>query len=119
MPHLRAAAVLLAASATAACAGTLTPNTGAPQLATPASPSTQAFQAADARMMAKMGAPMTGDPDRDFVAKMLPHHSGAVDMAKVELQYGKDPDMRRLAAAIVRAQEQEIVELNAWRAKHP
>ena len=54
------------------------------------------------------GAPMTGDPDHDFAAMMIPHHQGAVDMAKVELLYGKDPVLRRLAQEIIVTQEQEI-----------
>ena len=58
-------------------------------------------------------APMTGDPDHDFAAMMIPHHRGAVDMAKVELIYGKDPILRRLAQEIVVTQEQEIVVMNA------
>jgi len=55
-----------------------------------------------------MAAPMTGDPDHDFAAMMIPHHQGAVDMAKVELIYGKDPVLRRLAQEIIVTQEQEI-----------
>jgi len=53
-------------------------------------------------------ANMTGDPDRDFAAMMIPHHQGAVDMAKAELLYGTDPAMRRLAQEIIVTQEQEI-----------
>lgn len=53
-------------------------------------------------------AAMTGDPDHDFAAMMIPHHQGAVDMAKVELLYGKDPVLRRLAQEIIVTQEQEI-----------
>jgi uncharacterized protein (DUF305 family) len=86
---------------------------------TETSPSTKAFKAADEKMMHAMMVPMTGEADRDFVAGMLPHHQGAVDMAKVELQYGKDPEMRRLAADIVEAQEKEIALMRAWQAKHP
>ena len=48
------------------------------------------------------------DPDRDFAAMMIPHHQGAVDMAKVELQFGKNPALRRLAQGIVVEQLQEI-----------
>jgi uncharacterized protein (DUF305 family) len=50
----------------------------------------------------------TGDPDRDFAAMMIPHHQGAVDMAKVELQFGKNPVLRRLAQGIIVEQLQEI-----------
>jgi uncharacterized protein (DUF305 family) len=50
----------------------------------------------------------TGDPDRDFAAMMIPHHQGAIDMAKVELQFGKNPVLRRLAQGIIVEQSQEI-----------
>ena len=53
-------------------------------------------------------APMTGDPDHDFAAMMIPHHQGAIDMAKVELLYGRDPALRRLAQEIIVTQAQEI-----------
>jgi YVTN family beta-propeller protein len=55
-----------------------------------------------------MAAPMTGDPDHDFSAMMIPHHQGAVDMAKAVLLYGKDPVLKRLAQEIIVTQEQEI-----------
>jgi uncharacterized protein (DUF305 family) len=55
-----------------------------------------------------VSAPMTGDPDHDFAAMMIPHHQAAIDMAKVELLYGKDPVLRRLAQEIIVTQEQEI-----------
>ena len=53
-------------------------------------------------------APKTGNPDHDFATMMIPHHQGAVDMAKVELVYGKDPVLRRLAQEIIVTQGQEI-----------
>jgi uncharacterized protein (DUF305 family) len=72
------------------------------------------------RMSKDMAAvPMTGDVDRDFVGMMLPHHQGAVDMAKFELAHGKNPAMLKLARAIVAAQDKEIAEMKAWQAKQP
>jgi uncharacterized protein (DUF305 family) len=51
---------------------------------------------------------MTGDPDHDFAAMMIPHHQGAIDMAKVELVHGKNPALRRLAQEIIVTQRSEI-----------
>jgi Domain of unknown function (DUF305) len=59
-------------------------------------------------MMADMTIKPTGDVDRDFVAMMVPHHQGAVDMAKAELKYGHNEQLRRLAQEIVVTQQQEI-----------
>lgn len=53
-------------------------------------------------------AQMTGNPDHDFAAMMIPHHQGAIDMAKIELLYGKDPVLRRLAQEIIVTQNAEI-----------
>jgi uncharacterized protein (DUF305 family) len=60
------------------------------------------------RMHKDMAIAPRGDPDRDFAAMMIPHHQGAVDMAKVELQFGKNPVLRRLAQGIIVEQLQEI-----------
>jgi uncharacterized protein (DUF305 family) len=65
-----------------------------------------------------MHAEMSGDTDKDFVAMMAPHHQGAIDMAKVELQYGKDASLRKLAQGIVKAQEREIGEMRHWQQTH-
>ena len=64
--------------------------------------------AAMTRMHHAMMLPPSGDPDRDFAAMMIPHHQGAIDMARVQLQYGKDPRLRRLAQGIIVEQAQEI-----------
>jgi uncharacterized protein (DUF305 family) len=81
-------------------------------------PSDQAFAASMQTMMENMHVKPTGMPDKDFVLMMMPHHQGAIDMAKVELQYGKDPELRQLATDIVSAQEKEIAEMKAWLAKN-
>jgi uncharacterized protein (DUF305 family) len=60
------------------------------------------------RMRKDMAIVPSGDPDRDFAAMMIPHHQGAVDMAKVELQFGKNFVLRRLAQGIIVEQLQEI-----------
>ena len=65
-------------------------------------------EAAMKKMMAAMTIKPTGDVDRDFVAMMVPHHQGAVDMAKAELKYGHNERLRRLAREIVAKQQQEI-----------
>lgn len=65
----------------------------------------QAMTRMDADMMA---AKPTGNPDHDFAAMMIPHHQGAIDMAKAQLLYGRDPVLRRLAQEIIVAQQQEI-----------
>jgi uncharacterized protein (DUF305 family) len=64
-------------------------------------------------------APMTGDADRDFVTMMIPHHQGAVEMARTELAFGKDPALRHLATLIVIAQRREIALMRRWLAAHP
>jgi uncharacterized protein (DUF305 family) len=63
-------------------------------------------------------AEYTGEPDRDFVTMMIPHHQGAIDMAKVVLLYGKDPQMRRLAQEIITDQESEIQLMQLWLKRH-
>ena len=55
-----------------------------------------------------VNAKRNGDPDHDFASAMIPHHQGAVDMAKVELLYGRDPVLRRMAQEIIVSQQQEI-----------
>jgi uncharacterized protein (DUF305 family) len=122
---------LLLALAASLSAGTVFAQTAAPshdnmagmKMDKPAqgdSPSTAAFQAADQSMMSGMSSiQYTGSADHDFVAHMIPHHEGAVEMAKVELKYGKDAKLRKLAKDIVAAQEKEIAFMKQWLAAHP
>ena len=85
----------------------------------PSSPADKAFMESMQAMMKNMKTKATGNADTDFVQMMMPHHQGAIDMAKVELKYGKDPELLKLAGDIVAAQEKEIAEMKAWLAKNP
>ena len=81
-------------------------------------PSSQAYMLGMEKMNRDMGAAMTGDADRDFVSMMIPHHQGAIDMAKVELQFGRNPMLRQMSEEIIKAQEAEIAEMKAWQAQN-
>ncbi|MCA1969413.1 MAG: DUF305 domain-containing protein [Rhizobium sp.] len=80
-------------------------------------PSSKAFAEANAKMHADMAIEFSGDTDVDFVRGMIAHHQGAIDMAKIQLQYGKDPEIRKLAEEIIKAQEGEIAMMREWLAK--
>jgi uncharacterized protein (DUF305 family) len=75
---------------------------------------TKAYREANAKMHRDMDIAFTDDADIDFVRGMIPHHQGAIDMAKVVLQHGKDEKTRQWAGAIIREQEREIAEMQAW-----
>ncbi len=83
------------------------------------SPATTAYKQAMETMMTGMSQPYTDNPDRDFVLGMVPHHQGAIDMARVELRYGHDPALRHLASSIIASQDREQAFMRQWLAKHP
>lgn len=74
----------------------------------------KALEAANAKMHEAMSIDYSGNPDVDFVRSMIPHHQGAIDMARVQLEHGKDLELRKLAEEVIKAQEAEIVEMQAW-----
>jgi len=78
------------------------------------SASTIAFSAANEKMHRDMAIEFSGDADADFARGMIPHHQGAVDMAKIVIAFGKDPEIRALAEAVVKAQEAEIAFMREW-----
>jgi uncharacterized protein (DUF305 family) len=92
---------------------------------TPAQPtavssaSTKAYLEAAEKMHAPMMQGMQAqDPDAAFVRGMIPHHQGAIDMAKVVLQYGKDPQVKKWANDVIREQQREIGEMEEWLKKN-
>lgn len=112
-----AALVLGTALSSAAFAQATDPHAGH-NMAAPSgmseSASNAAYEQANTKMHRDMAVPLTGDADVDFLAGMIPHHQGAVDMAEVVLKYGKDPKVKKLAQDIVVAQKKEIAMMNAW-----
>ncbi|AWN41494.1 DUF305 domain-containing protein [Methylobacterium durans] len=80
-------------------------------------PAVSEFKAAHAGMMRGMALPYTGDPDADFRIQMIPHHQGAIDMARVAMRHAKDPWTRQLAEAVIVEQQREIAEMQAWLAR--
>ena len=87
---------------------------GAPAAKAGDSAATTAYKAANAKMHKDMDIAFTGDVDADFVRGMIPHHQGAIDMARVMLAHGKDPALKKLATSIIADQEKEIAMMRDW-----
>ena len=83
-----------------------------------AGPSTAAYEAAMNSMMSKMMIPYSGNADVDFIRGMIPHHQGAVDNARIVLEFGKDPEVLKFAQGVIDAQEAEIKWMTDWLAKN-
>ena len=80
--------------------------------------STRDFKAADMAMMHNMQVSYTGNPDADFRTHMIPHHQGAIEMARVALKHSTDPETRKMAQKIIDDQQAEIAEMRDWLKKN-
>lgn len=78
------------------------------------SQSTKDFEAVNNKMHRDMAITFSGNADKDFLAGMIPHHQGAIDMAEVVLKHGSDPKVRKLAQDIITAQKKEIADMKEW-----
>ena len=83
--------------------------------AAPAGAGDAAFAASEASMHGKMAAATGATVDEAYVAKMIAHNEGAVEMAEVALAQSQDPEIRRMAQAVVDTQTREIAEMRAWK----
>jgi len=95
--------------------------TGGMQMGAPTgdqSAASLALNAVNEKMHRDMAIAFTGNPDADFVAAMIAHHQGAIDMAKVVKAFGEDEQIRTLADAIINAQEDEIAMMREWQSRN-
>ena len=90
-----------------------------PEATASSTPVIQEFQEANDRMHRDMSLQFTGDADRDFAQAMIPHHQGAIDMARIVLEHGDDPELRNLAQGVIDTQEREINQLRDWLSRNP
>ena len=81
---------------------------------------TTGYHAAMEKMNRDMAAePPSGNPDRDFASLMVKHHQSAVDMARIELEHGRDATMRQTAQKVIEDQQREIADLRRWLSSQP
>jgi len=106
---MTAASLLLTAGACAQGASAPIGNHGSDQMA----------QSMKSGMDAMAKMPMSGDTDKDFAMMMKMHHQQAVEMAKVEVQHGKSAELKAMANKMIKDQQKEIQQLDAWLKKHP
>lgn len=70
-----------------------------------------------AGMEGMQSMPSTGDTDKDFATMMKMHHQQALDMANMELEHGKSPELKKMARKIIAGQQKEIIQFDRWLAK--
>jgi uncharacterized protein (DUF305 family) len=80
--------------------------------------STRDLKQSHMNMMKEMPMEFTGDPDKDFAASMMKHHQGGIEMAKIQLRHGKDPEMRKMAEKLIKEQGEDNKEFADWLKKH-
>lgn len=117
------AALFIVSAASVALADSLKPNvevvkTHHRQVGGAETSSVRAYQVAMSTMHKNMRAPLSGNPDIDFVRQMIPHHQGALDMAKIQLKYGHDDSLKKFNEWVIFAQEQEIAFMKTWLDRH-
>jgi uncharacterized protein (DUF305 family) len=82
------------------------------------SPASMAMRGVNEKMHRDMNVTLTGNADVDFMRSMIPHHQGAIDMAKTVLAFGTDPEVKKLAEEVIKAQTAEIAQMQAWLKQH-
>lgn len=81
--------------------------------------STRDFKQAHIDMMQNMNMEFSGNADADFARSMIKHHQGGIEMAKIQLKHGKDPEMRKMAEKMIKEQGEDNEKFEAWLKKHP